>query len=222
VATVWAYREGAYTSTASTGWNHVVNFTGPSNLVEQLNDRGLRGKVQHLALVAHGYPGQVLMQGEGNGAISSSWLGREITPFLTSDAMLSFVACTAGGGDNGTLFLCQLSREMPGRVIVAYSVWIGFDNLPFARHPGNVQPAPAMREIPGSYITPWSPWAKWAYMNTIVRLPADEQDRRPNRTCANPSCPGHASSTPNGRVPTLPHCRYASWGSSPLVRRLNP
>lgn len=224
MATVWAYREGGFTGSASTGWNHTINFTSAADLATQLDAAGLAGRVARMAIVAHGdHPGQVKMDGVGRPATPAATIGRLYARFLRADAMLVFVACIAGARDDGSLFLRQVSTALPGRVAVGFSIWGVFDTsfgaLP---NPGNVQAAPGQRPVPGARLQPWSPWAKWAHADRIVRLPSDEQEMREGRRCANPACPGHAASPPAGRVPTLPRCEYRDWGSEPVLISLNP
>lgn len=224
MATVWAYREGAFSRTASTGWNHTINFTSPSDLAGQMDAAGLRGRVQRLVILAHGdRPGQLLMEGTRHGATSAAVIGRLYAPFLQSNAMLILMACIAGAGDDGSLFLRRLSTELRGRVIVGFSAYGVIDSsFGGALNPGNVQAAPGQRPVPGARLQPWSPWAKWAHQDMIVRLPANEQESNAGRRCANPSCPGHAAAPPLGRVPTLSHCRYKDWGHVPVLINLNP
>lgn len=224
MATVWAYREGAFSRTASTGWNHTINFTSPSDLAAQMDAAGLRRRVQRLVILAHGdRPGQLLMEGTRRGATSAAVIGRLYAPFLQSDAMLILMACIAGARDDGSLFLRRLSTELRGRVIVGFSAYGVIDSsFGAALNPGNVQAAPGQRPVPGARLYPWSPWAKWAHEDMIVRLPADEQENNAAHRCANPRCQGHVAAPLHGRVPTLPHCQYRDWGRTSVLLRLNP
>jgi hypothetical protein len=224
MATVWAYREGAFSRTASTGWSHTINFTSPSDLATQMDAASLRGRVQRLVILAHGNrPGQLLMEGTRLGATSAAVIGRLYAPFLRSDAMLVLMACIAGAGDDGSLFLRRLSTELRGRVIVGFSAYGVIDSsFGGALNPGNVQAAPGQRPVSGARLEPWSPWAKWAHEDVIVRLPADEQESNAGHRCANPNCRGHAATPARGRVPTLPHCQYSDWGHAAVLTGLNP
>jgi len=67
-------------------------------------------------------------------------------------------------------------RELPGRVIVGFSIW-GF-YAQFKNDPGNIQESINQnRPQPGTpRISPWGAYAKWAFKNAIVRLPMDEQN----------------------------------------------
>jgi hypothetical protein len=190
MATVWAYREGMFPHNPRSGWSHSIHFDSLSSLVSGLEDAHLHGAVERLAVVAHGYPGKVHM--DGNTAVSADDLSI-LEPYLKSNAMLIFVACNAGFEVAGNLFLTSVSRALPGRVIVAFSVWGYIDQWPTT--PGNVPAAPAAkRPKPGTPdLTPWGSYAKWAYRGQIVRWPEEEQKKLPRRRCANPRCPGHSS-----------------------------
>jgi hypothetical protein len=128
--------------------------------------------------------------------------------------MLSFVSCNAGKGPNGSLFLMQLSRELPGRVIVGFSIW-GFYSQ-FKNEPGNVQESINQnRPKPGTpRIGAWGEYAKWAYKGVIVREPMDEQKDFRGKHCANPHCPGHRSEHDR--------CPYEKWGHEPTLLRYRP
>ena len=228
MARVWAYREGAFRGTEG-GWTHVVNFNYAHNLVDQLTALNLLGQVEHLAILAHGnIPGQVLMNEPwgpgppGPTPIGASTFGRLYAPFMRPNSLVILTACVAGGGDRGSRFLSEISISIPQSVIVGYSIWGMFsDSFGSYSVPGNVQAAPGQRPIAGARLTPWSPWAKWARRGAIVRLPADEQEQMSGRRCANPNCPGHESSPPNGRTPTLGHCPYGRWGSDSFLAQLD-
>lgn len=159
---------------------------------------------------------------DGTTAVDPSDL-RWLELFLRRDAMLIFVSCIAGAADNGTIFLKRVSRELRDRVIVGFSAWGVFDSsFGSLSDPGNVQAAPGQVPVRGMRLTAWSPWAKWAYHDNIVRLPADEQDHMPNRCCANPNCPSHAPEGSRGGVPALHHCPYTVWVFDPVLRRYRP
>ena len=223
MATVWAYRDGAFQQNPGSGWSHTILYNSPADLETKLSSARLRGAVRRLAIFAHGnHPGHVLMDGPTSSPVSPGSL-RGLALYLRRDAMLIFVACIAGAADNGSIFLKSASRELRGRVIVGFSAWGVFDtSFGSTNDPGNVQAAPGQEPVPGARLTAWGPWAKWAYHDTIVRLPADEQNRAPNRRCANPRCPGHAYEGDVRRVPTLHHCSYRDWVTDPVLRHHRP
>jgi hypothetical protein len=112
--------------------------------------------------------------------------------------MLIFYSCIAGQGAEGSLLLTSLSTHLPSRTIVAFEVFGLIGRLP--NTPGAMEAtttsSPELASRPGGTIgrlSPWSRFAKWAKSGKIVRLPILEQNGRPGRRCANPSCPGHAA-----------------------------
>jgi hypothetical protein len=212
MATVWAYRVSAFRTNPKSGWSHTINFSSLPDLVSNLDDAHLHGGVEQLAIVAHGdFAGQVHM--DGRTAVSARSLST-LAPYLTSNAMLIFVSCIAGAGDTGSSFLTSVSRELPGRVIIGFSTW-GFVDTTFGapNDPGNVQAAPggARPKAGTPRLTSWGSWAKWAYRGEIVRLPADEQKKRPGRRCASPRCPGHSSEQ-----------HRCDWLTDPTLRSYQP
>ena len=64
--------------------------------------------------------------------------------------------------------------------------------------------------LTGNYgkLHPSSKFAKWARNGKITRMPDLEQNRRPNTTCADPSCPGHSDAG---------HARRDTTNASPIV-----
>lgn len=216
MATVWAYRVGAFTDDRTGGWSHTVNFRSLADLRAKLDGLGLRGIVHRLAIVAHGdRPGDVLMDGAGLPATGAAAFG-VLGPYLTPHAMLVFVACIAGAQDAGSAFLQSLSRYLAGRVIVAFSTWGQIDtSFGSASAPGNVQAAPGGVIRAGSpRLSPWGAYAKWACRGAIVRLPAEEQRLNPGNRCANPGCPGHRNADF--------HCDYRDWVTDRALRAYHP
>ena len=128
--------------------------------------------------------------------------------------MLSFISCNAGAGTSGDMFLTDLSRQLPDRVIVGYDIYGFFEY--FASDPGMVQEARnQQRPKPGTpMLDPWGNHAKWAHKGTIVRLPADEQKSNHGKHCANWRCPGHSSE--------FHRCEYKTWGADETLLRYNP
>jgi hypothetical protein len=199
MATVWAWRAGHFNPNPSTGWSRTINFNNLSDLIKTLDAQGLRGSIEQLAIVAHGdFAGQVFLE-EGPLSTTPDKL-TILAPFLQHKGMMSFVSCIAGAGDGGSAFLKAVSRQLPTRVIVGYSQWGFVDTVPARNDPGNVQVSQAGQwPAKGApRLTPWGAYAKWAYMGTIVRLPAEEQKTRPGKRCANPACPGHSSELSQG------------------------
>ncbi len=231
MATVWAYRAGVFSEKPETGWSHSIPFSalrsardmelrnlgvrdpGTSDLVERLEARSLAGLVDRLAIVAHGEPGAVFMSGKYFPEATAGSL-RRLSKYLRRGGMLFFASCDAGAGPQGSEFLIRLSRELPGRVIVAPSIKGFFEQ--FANEPGNVQEAGSgNRPSPGTpRLTEWSNDTKWAFEGRIVRWPSNERKHLKLMRCANPGCPGHANTTDR--------CPYERWGSDPVLLRYNP
>ncbi|MGH6813033.1 MAG: hypothetical protein ACREDM_12065 [Methylocella sp.] len=137
-----------------------------------------------------------------------------LAPFLQHKGMMMFVACIAGADDAGSAFLSAVSRQLPYRVIVGFSVWGLVDIMPAPNDPGNVAAAPTAKIPPRGTprLTPWCDYAKWAYGGKIVRLPAEEQKKRAGKRCANPACQGHTSE----------HDRCTDWIVDPILKAYNP
>ncbi len=241
MATVWAFQEGVFQENPTTGWSHTIEFgkepsirsieadglrgsvdRGTLSLIEKLESAGLRGRVEKLAIVAHGRPGAVFMSGREfidrdhirreMQAASCTNL-RDLSTYLQPGGMLLFVSCNAGKGPAGSLFLMQLSRELPGRVIVGFSIYGFYEQ--FKNDPGNVQESDGNRPKPGTpRMSAWGAYAKWAFKGTIVRVPIDEQKNAHGLRCANPHCPGHASERDR--------CVYEKWGHDPVLLKHQP
>lgn len=219
MATVWAYRVGAFSQNAASGWSHTINFSSLSDLVSQLREANLYGAVQRMAIVAHGdHPGQVITDFAPRDPMSqaTSVPGlRGLGVYLSRGAMLVFVSCIAGAGDAGSQFLKSVSQQLPGCVVVGFSVWgVADSSLGSMMNPGQVQCAPNQSPLPGCRLTPWCAYAKWACGETIYRLPSDEQKNNPGRRCANPRCPGHAHEQDR--------CPCTTWVTDPIVLRYRP
>jgi hypothetical protein len=203
MATVWATKVGSWTKDPSTGWSHTFAIkNGLLELAAQMDTAGLNGTVTRVGIVAHGnQPGVVQLDRElrYNTVASFALDFQALIPFLTVDAMLIFYSCIAGKDTPGTQLLSGISGFLPGRTIVGFEMYglIGPAGLPNA--PGNMDAVSseimqlAVKEG-GRYgkLGPWSMFAKWARNRSLVRMPYLEQSRRPNKTCANPKCPGHS------------------------------
>jgi hypothetical protein len=219
MTTVWAYRIGAFNSNSDTGWGYTVQFRNIKDLLEELNKRNLVSQIDRLGIVAHGLPndgpGGVVMD-ESNMPTPPGSL-TPLRPYVKHGGMLEFVSCLAGATGAGDLFLTQLSRLFPHRVIVGYTVWGVVDTTTGSyTNPGNVPPAShRARMSPDTpRLSPWGDYAKWAFGGAIVRIPPDELTDSRTTRCANPRCPGHAKNTDR--------CPYKSWGNDPTLLKFNP
>lgn len=199
MATVWAAAIGAWSSDDTTGWSHTVHFADKrlSTLMDQMNDRNLRGRVSRLAIVAHGdVGGRVELDPILTPGSLTRFRGdfQRLRYYLNRNAMVSFASCIAGSGDRGTRLLTGVSRLLPGRTIVASVVWGCFSNAFGSRSaPGNLQVSrvPDCRQADSARMSPWVAHSKWAFGGEIVRWPQSEQGLREGFTCGNPDCPTH-------------------------------
>jgi hypothetical protein len=208
-ATVWASHnmvKANWENTPTSGWSHLfLHMHGFRDICSRMKKEGLRNGVSHLAIVAHGNDdGQVLL----DRPLTPETIGQfveefvELRDYLREDGMLTFYACVAGRGERGSQLLTKISEYLPSRTIVGFEVFglLNIDNMNdrSVDPPGRVWGSSESQFFPGSHyptLHPWFPSAKRAKDGKIIHLPANEQDRRPGRRCANPACPGHAKST---------------------------
>jgi hypothetical protein len=162
----------------------------------------LKGAVTHLAVVAHGdSPGLVELD-HGLTAGSISAFAADLTllaTFLTKDAWLTFYSCIAGKDEPGSRLLTELSRKLPGRTIVGYELFGLIGPMGALNTPGTMTavetPIAQLAMNPKAQhgnLNPWCAFAKRARDGKIVHYPVLEQNTRPFRRCANPTCPGHS------------------------------
>lgn len=202
MSAVWAFRSGAWTADTATGWSHTIEMRSLFDLTVSLDVAKLKGLVSHLGIVAQGdQPGQVML----NSTLAASSLAgfehelKRLRGYMTPAGMLTFYACIAGKGDEGSVLLTRLSRELPGRTIVGFEL-CGLIGTPSAPHsPGQVIASEALdgqlavsENAPHEKLTPWCSFAKRARDGKIVHYPLLEQNARPNKRCANPGCLGHS------------------------------
>lgn len=202
MATVWAYAVGAWSKSPASGWSHTISMRGISDLVASLSAAKLNRRVTQLAIVAHGdAPGQVVLDHKltASNVANSSAILKRLGGYLTSDGMLTFYSCIAGRGDEGSQLLVALSNQLRGCTIVGFELYgligpSGAPNLPgrmTATDASDAQGAMSTKYQHGN-LSPWCPFAKRARDGQIVHYPVLEQNGRPNKRCANPTCPGHS------------------------------
>jgi hypothetical protein len=203
MATVWATMVGYWTKDPSTGWSHTFAIkNGLHDLAAQMAGAKLAGGVTRVGIVAHGDQAGVVrldrqLTTTTVGTFAPDFMA--LTPFLTPDAMLIFYSCIAGEGQEGSRLLTAISGFLPGRTIVGFEMYGFIGPAGLANAPGNMDATStgmvqlAVKEA-GKYgkLGPWAKFAKWAKNGRIIRIPYLEQSRRPKKTCANPSCPGHS------------------------------
>ena len=101
---------------------------GINSLIDRLEEAHLRNQIERLAIVAHGQPGSVFMSGQQRRPAAAQQF-RDLSTFLQRGGMLSFIPCNAGAGTSGDMFLTDLSRQLPDRVIVGYDIYGFFEIL---------------------------------------------------------------------------------------------
>ena len=194
MATVWAARLGNWRNDPSSGWSHMISFHALSDLIASLRDEELRGKVSRLGIVAHGDTGGRVEFDSDMTPSTLSTFRRDLNRlrwYLKPNAMMTFYSCVAGQGELGSDLLIGLSRLLPGRTIVAFTVWGCFS--PYPGNPGQIQPSttPRCATMARNRMSPWDPTTKWAFEGRIVRWPHVEQVHREGQRCGNPNCDGH-------------------------------
>lgn len=192
------------TEAYSSGWSHTIHFSSFAGLLDTMRTRhGLRGNVSRLGIVAHGdQDGQVQLERPLRPGSVSRFEGewrRLRDYYLEPTAQLVFFSCIAGAGTEGSRLLVEISRRLPGRTIIGFTVsgeTSASENLSAlsAQTPGQVREAPHGRGSgrPGraGLLVPHHVAAKWARNGAVVRIPPLE--RAPGNRCGNPECPGHA------------------------------
>jgi hypothetical protein len=198
---VWAFRPNTanFIQVKGSEWNHVFDFGGLKQLLEKMQDNALSGQVANLSIVAHGdKPGVVqlerLLTPDSIETFRSPLT--ELKTFLKPNGKLIFMSCIAGKDKDGTALLNAISSILRDVYIIGFEIFGGYSGSLFAG-PGQIwedefgagQKAP-MPKNP-KWLTEFSFFSKWALNGKIIRLPVGEQISRPNKKCANPSCPGH-------------------------------
>ncbi|KIT14897.1 DUF4347 domain-containing protein [Jannaschia aquimarina] len=224
MATVWApyhadgigtYHDRAYAS----GWSHTIHHHGFYNLTRQMAERNLERSVTRLGIVAHGDTSGVIQLGRVSPdrperdpqeqrrnltVLTLDSFAKEIgdlQDFLTARAELIFYSCAAGAQAAGDRLLEGISRLLPGRTVVGFTVYAaGASSNDLSglspMTPGALFPSMGLRgmRIEGhGTVDPHDVFAKWARDGRIVRRPPVERDAQGR--CANPRCPGHADLT---------------------------
>lgn len=197
MATVWAYRIGAWTRSSTTGWSHSFQFESLADLNQQLEEEQLNGLVRRLAIVAHGDSGGLIQLDRPLTLSSFSTfvpeLGR-LRWYLTTHAMVEFYSCIMAQGEAGSTLLNQLSATLLPRTVVGFTVYGSLGNTPgIPSHPGIIDVSVSGEPSSGTRMTLWGPFAKWSFRGVVVRWPVTEQQFRAGNRCGNPRCRGHGS-----------------------------
>ncbi len=166
---VWAYAAGEWSHRGANGFTHVIRIRGLEDLVAELRWRASRwGAIERLGIVAHGdADGVVRLQPTVlNPHTARTRLASELDKLsrhLAPDAVVTFYACVAGAGLQGTALLVAVSERLPGRTVVGFEVMgeIAASGLPNTA--GRVRERQhASGEGRHAWLTPHSVFAKWA------------------------------------------------------------
>ena len=153
---VWAYAVGAWkketkseswcSTGVKSGYDHVFYAASLENILQQLKQRGLRGKVGQLSILAHGDSSgtvQIQLNNSSSDMLTLNTLQKyksstipelkKLRWFLTPSAVVVFYSCVAGQGKKGGQFLMELSKHLPRRLIVGFTtyLWMGVPNMEY-------------------------------------------------------------------------------------------
>ena len=205
-ATVWASHNMVdvdWKNTPTSGWSHLFKHVrGLGDICEAMKGAGLQDGVSQLGIIAHGNDaGQVLLDRPLRPETVESFSGEfhELAKYLRTDGILTFYSCIAGFGKMGSALLAAISSLLPERTIVGFEVSGVVSKGDGERPPpgrvwGTTDDPTLFSPVPNKAIgmlNPWNPFAKRARNGRIVHITIGEQNERPNKTCANPACPGH-------------------------------
>jgi hypothetical protein len=106
------------------------------------------------------------------------------------------LSCIAGDGEPGTKFLKEISKMLPNVYVIGYEIvggrspWPAAPGQMYEKTQGMATGVPAKNPV---WLNEYSKFSKWALNGEIIRYDLGDQSTRPNRKCANPTCPGHAN-----------------------------
>lgn len=153
------------------GWDMGLQFSSLDNLASSLVDGSfatpphLGGEpvcprqIHRLAINAHGYPGEVYVEGKSRTPLSAAnarttFRGAlaKLEKALAHDAVVLFMSCNAGYGPSGDALLTRVSALWPGRKVVGFAT-VGWKHDGQMRRPRTFPPEwrgvcsePGMRE----------------------------------------------------------------------------
>ena len=203
---------------AVNGWNYCKNFDTLAELIDWMQEQGLRGRVSRLAINCHGAGGGGVVRMDST--LDLSTLSRfesdlrRLAAFMNRGAergrpKLIFTGCSAGADHKGTRFLRAISEIFVEVNTIAFetpSLQVSADRLPLAA--GDIW-------IDGYIVGgsshvrsgPFHPAATWVRNSLVLRYPEREQLSRPGNRCAYPHCPGHRLTLDDGSpAPSHPQC----------------
>jgi uncharacterized protein (TIGR03067 family) len=183
---VWAFRVFVFKPNKAQGWTHTIHFDTLADLLKQLRERELQGRIAKLVIVAHGdSAGLVQLDRRLTVETSESFAAdfKQLSTFLAPEGKLMFESCQAGADEPGSLLLKRLSTYLnAGQTVIGFIVnGLGPGHL--GGLAGDIFEAPnSMPGMPASafkgkkvLLTEDSVYAKWARAGKIVRLPVLEE-----------------------------------------------
>lgn len=173
---VWAshHQIQAAWSDSRVTFQHVFSFNSLTELCGEMGRNGLRGRVNVLAVVAHGgsdLGGSVrldrILTVESVGNFDDEF--QLLRRYIIRDGFLIFYSCAAGFGSAGTELLKKVSGKLPTRTIIGFTVW-GITGPHGVTHPGfmGFTHYPDVTRSEG-LIDVTGPYANWARDGEIIR-----------------------------------------------------
>jgi hypothetical protein len=198
---IWAYRSdtGKWGPESADGWDRPFEANSLQELVDGLKKRKLEGQVEKLAIVAHGdAPGVVQLKPQLTPESLSSVKAQlsQLSTFLKPNGKLLFESCIAGDGEPGTKLLTDISKLMPNVYVIGFEIPGG--RSPWPEAPGRLYEktegmATGKQPENPVWLNEYSKFSKWALNGEIIRYDLGDQSLRPQKHCANLTCPGHAN-----------------------------
>ena len=207
---VWASAIGGNFKPAN-NYTHCYNIWEFKFLLQKMAEDELYGNVDKIGILAHGdKPGQIQFE-NGNRVLNIESLKqfteelKRLKFFLKPNGKLIFWSCIAAAGEKGEKLLAAISRLLPGRCIIGFTVVAGVGVLEylggapsqagFLKDLANIPSRNLEFQKKAPRLTIWSYTAVWAEGNSIVRpsqstiLSAQYKD--PKNRCGSIWCRGH-------------------------------
>jgi len=233
---VWAHCQAGRNSDLPTvresengEWSYARNFNTMEGLTRWLNARNLRGSIDTLVINCHGdFFGHIFLDValtyESADRLFEERF-RDLRHYLRPLGHLWFTGCSMAERDHGTQLMNKISRQLPGRVVIAFDR--GTNNAGGSQYAaGNIriQDIIAIRSPEDSAamnqrVHVMHPAAKWVRDEIVLRYPRDEQRNRANQRCAYPNCRGHRLPTHQCDGGWNPGCQ---WRVAKHTRRISP
>lgn len=180
VANVWTHKVGdfsLYYAPKDSEWTHVFKIESLDDLLRELQDERLHGRINKLVIVAHGdLGGQVLLNPEINHKNIERFKEQFtlLKNFLRPSGRLVFMSCEAGAGKDGTFFLSRVSSFLSGPHVIGFTIK---GEVRARGAPGDIyEGRRIMTGMSGTQgkgagkMTEDSAWSKWARNGKIIRM----------------------------------------------------